>query len=262
MSRSITVAGAVLGSVLALAVSASAKDYAGTALNIIPSGQYGGVPVPAGADEQAKMYDGLTPLFDQVTPEDLTKYFKSEHFGAGDSCPCRNEPVTRKGITITRDRFDVPHIEGRNRDDLSWAAGWVLIEDRGLLVAQGRYPARFAALDAPGIDAFSLVTGLKQVTVTKQADRIITRQQTRALNRTAACNWFLFWRHASRVGALCPAPSPCGVPSWGPFSRSPAPRAPRRRTTPAPHATSSRRASTAACRSRPTRATRPRCTTA
>jgi acyl-homoserine lactone acylase PvdQ len=183
MSRSITVAGAVLGSVLALAVSASAKDYAGTALNIIPSGQYGGVPVPAGADEQAKMYDGLTPLFDQVTPEDLTKYFKSEHFGAGDSCPCRDEPVTRKGITITRDRFDVPHIEGRNRDDLSWAAGWVLIEDRGLLVAQGRYPGRFAALDSPGIDAFSLVTGLKQVTVTKQADRIITRQQTRALQR-------------------------------------------------------------------------------
>ncbi|UGS37822.1 penicillin acylase family protein [Capillimicrobium parvum] len=183
MPRSITVAGAVLGSVLAFAVSASAKDYAGTALNIIPSGQYGGVPVPAGADEQARMYDGLTPLFDQVAPDDLTKYFKSEHFGANDSCPCRNEPVPRRGVKIVRDRFDVPHITGRNRLDLDWAAGWVLIEDRGLLVAQGRYPARFAALDAPGIDAFSLVTGLKSVTVTKQADRIITRQQTRALLR-------------------------------------------------------------------------------
>ena len=55
MSRSITVRGAVLGSVLtlALAASASAKDYAQTARNIIPSGQYGGVPGPPGADTQA-----------------------------------------------------------------------------------------------------------------------------------------------------------------------------------------------------------------
>ena len=72
MSRSITVAGAVLGSVLALAASASAKDYAGTALNIIPSGQYGGVPVPPGADSRPRCTTALTPLFDQVTPDDLT----------------------------------------------------------------------------------------------------------------------------------------------------------------------------------------------
>jgi hypothetical protein len=57
----------------------------------------------------------------------------------------------------------------------------VLAEDRALLLAQGRYPARFAALDVPGIDAFSLVTGLKTVTVTKQADAMIDRQQTAAL---------------------------------------------------------------------------------
>ena len=49
------------------AAPAAAQDYAATARNIIPSGQYGGVPPPAGADAQAKMYDALTPLFDQVT---------------------------------------------------------------------------------------------------------------------------------------------------------------------------------------------------
>src|SRR3954449_4747608 len=38
-----------------------------------------------------------------------------------------------------------------------------------------------AALDAPGIDAFGLVTGLKQVTVTKQADKLIDKTQTAAL---------------------------------------------------------------------------------
>jgi acyl-homoserine lactone acylase PvdQ len=59
----------------------------------------------------------------------------------------------------------------------------VLEEDRGLLLAQGRYPARFAALDAPGINAFGLVQGLKTVTVTKQADKIIDRAQTGSLKK-------------------------------------------------------------------------------
>jgi hypothetical protein len=156
---------AAVAAALVLPASAPAKDYAATALNIVPSGQYGSVPVPAGADEQAKMYDGLTPLFNHVTAGDLTKFFKSEAFGTEGQCPCRVEKVPHPGIKIVRDRFDVPHITGRNKLDLDWAAGWVAQEDRGLLLAQARYPARFAALDAPGIDAFSLVTGLKSVTV-------------------------------------------------------------------------------------------------
>src|SRR3954471_2038475 len=111
---------------------ASAKDYAGTDLNIIPSGQYGGVPVPPGADQQALMYDGLTPLFNQVTAPDLTKYFKSEALGAGGPpAPTKNEAVPRKGVTIVRDAFNVPHITGKTRDDVTWATGWVLEEDRG-----------------------------------------------------------------------------------------------------------------------------------
>src|SRR4051812_37117482 len=178
MSRILLAAGAAL---LFAAAPASAADFSGTALNIIPSGQYGGLPVPPGADVQAKMYDALTPLGSQVTTGDLLADFKSEKFGASDSCPCKTEAVPRMGVKITRDRFNVPHITGRNREDLDWAAGWVTEEDRSLLLAQGRYAARFAALDSPGVDAFSLVTGLKQVTVTKQADDIIDQEQTAAL---------------------------------------------------------------------------------
>src|SRR5688572_29390697 len=76
--------GACLLATLALALTpaaAGARDYAGTALNIVPSGQYGGLPVPPGADEQARMYDALTPLFDQVTPDDLNRTFKSAKLG-------------------------------------------------------------------------------------------------------------------------------------------------------------------------------------
>ena len=60
---------APLAALLAFAVlcsSASAADYAATARNIIPSGQYGGLPIVPQADDQAQMYDGLTPLFNRV----------------------------------------------------------------------------------------------------------------------------------------------------------------------------------------------------
>jgi acyl-homoserine lactone acylase PvdQ len=175
---------ALAAAFLTVVAPAAAKDYAPDALNIIPSGQYGSVPIPNGADQQALMYDGLTPLFDQVTAPDLTKYFKSEALGApGSPGPTTTEAVPRKGVTIVRDAFNVPHITGKTHDDVTWGAGWVLEEDRGLLLAQGRYPARMAALDAPGIDAFGLVTGLKTVTVTKQADSMIDKAQTGALKR-------------------------------------------------------------------------------
>jgi acyl-homoserine lactone acylase PvdQ len=163
---------------------ASADDFAGTALNIIPSGQYGGVPIPPGADEQAKMYDSLTPLFDKVTAADLLTAFKSERFGVDTSGPGRVEAVPRSGVTIVRDRFNVPHITGKTRDDVTWATGWITAEDRALLLAQGRYPARLAAIDAPNINAFGLVTGLKTYTPTREVERTVLRNGLRALRST------------------------------------------------------------------------------
>src|SRR3954454_18736277 len=96
----------LLASLIALAVfagPASARDYAGTALNIVPSGEYGGVPVPSNAGQQAQMYGGLTPLFNQGPPPYLTKYFKSEALGAaGTPGPTRTERTPRKGLRIVR----------------------------------------------------------------------------------------------------------------------------------------------------------------
>src|SRR5262249_32608264 len=139
------------------AAPAAANDYADFARNIIPSGQYGSVPIPAGADEQAKMYDSLTPLFDQVTAPHPVTAFKAEPFGVQpEDGPTRVETVPRAGVTIVRDRFNVPHITGKSRDDVTWAMGWVLQEDRALLLAQARDAARLAAIDAPNIYAFGL----------------------------------------------------------------------------------------------------------
>ncbi len=66
MPRVIAVAATAV--LAASSAPAFGKDYAATARNIIPSGQYGGFPVPAGADQQALMYDSLTPRFDASPP--------------------------------------------------------------------------------------------------------------------------------------------------------------------------------------------------
>ena len=156
-----------------LPASASARDFASTALNIIPSGEYGGLPIPAGADRQARMYDGLTPLFGSVGTRDLFRYFKSERFS---SAGRRERVPGHPGIRLVRDGFNVPHITGRTRKDVTFAAGWVVAEDRGLLLQQARGPGRVAALDAPGIDAFGLVTGLRTFIPSRQADRLLARE--------------------------------------------------------------------------------------
>jgi acyl-homoserine lactone acylase PvdQ len=179
MSRFVALAAAAV--VVVLPATAAAADYASTARNIIPSGQLGGLPVAPDAGVQAQMYDALTPLFDQVTAADLQDKFKSEGFGVGPDGPGTPESVPRAGVTIVRDRFHVPHITGKTRDDVTWAMGWIVGEDRALLIAQARNPARLAAIDAPNIDAFGLVTGLKSYTPTKQVDRMILRNGLAAL---------------------------------------------------------------------------------
>src|SRR4051794_15107144 len=171
---------------LASAAPAAAEDYAATARNIIPSGQYGAFPPPPGADQQALMYDSLTPLFDQVTSDSLQTAFKSEGFGVGPDGPATPEAVPRAGVTIVRDRFHVPHITGASRDDVTWAMGWVLQSDRGLLLAQARDAAKLAALDAPNVYAFGLVINLHQYTPTKQVDELIEREGLAALKAAGA----------------------------------------------------------------------------
>jgi acyl-homoserine lactone acylase PvdQ len=184
MSR--TVALAVAACLTCAAPAAAQDDYAAVARNIIPSGQYGSAPPPPGADEQARMYDALTPLFDRVTPEDLLTKFKSEGFGVGPDGPERAEPLPRAGVTVVRDRYNVPHITGRTRDDVTWAMGWLLQQDRGLLLAQARDAAKLAALDAPNVYAFGLVINLRRYTPTKAVDRIIERNGLRALRGAGA----------------------------------------------------------------------------
>ncbi|MBV9916001.1 MAG: penicillin acylase family protein [Solirubrobacterales bacterium] len=155
---------------------ASAKDYAIIARNIIPSGQYGEVPPPPDATVQAKMYDALTPRFDHVTAHDLLTDFKADALGTKDAGSLHAERIPHAGVRVIRDRFNVPHVYGTTRDDVTWGAGWVIAEDRGLLLQQSRYDARVAAIDAPGLSALNLVSSLSSFAPTAQTEREVARQ--------------------------------------------------------------------------------------
>ena len=152
------------------------RDYSSTARNIIPSGQWGAVPTPPQANDQAQMYDALTPLFDNVTNADLLRNFKSEKLGIKGQGPMTRERVPRKGVRIFRDKFDVPHIYGRTNDDVTWGSGWAVAHDRELLLEQARYNARVAVVDAPGLSAIGLVVGLKTFNPSAQTERELAKE--------------------------------------------------------------------------------------
>jgi acyl-homoserine lactone acylase PvdQ len=176
--RGVVVAVAAMGIVLFACSSALAKDPTIIARNILPSGQYQ-VPGP-GADTQALMYNALTPLFDRVTPNDLFTDFKSEKLSVDTDGPTTQENVPFPGVTVIRDRFNVPHVYASTRQGGIEAAGWILAEDRGLLLEQARYNSRVAVIDAPGLSAIGLTAGLQTFKPSAQTEAF-TATETKAL---------------------------------------------------------------------------------
>ncbi|HXZ62334.1 MAG TPA: penicillin acylase family protein, partial [Acidimicrobiales bacterium] len=137
--------GATSSSTTTSTSSAPAAPATDTVYNILPPGEYGGLPPDANSTDQLALYDGLTPLRGNVTTADISKYFKPEVFGL-DGQTGRPEAVPRPGLTIVRDSWDVPHITGATRADVEFGAGWVTAEDRGIFIEAIRGPARLAAI--------------------------------------------------------------------------------------------------------------------
>ncbi len=165
---------AATGALVLIPASSAAADDAQTALNIIPSGQYG-LPGPNAA-QQAHMYDDLTPLFDNVSNGDLTIYFKSEMFGVSTDGPGTNEAVPFPGATLTRDAFNVPHVHATSHDAAVKTAGWIAAEDRFLLLSVARDNARVAAIDAPGLDAVGLIGSGQNFIPSQETENVVAKQ--------------------------------------------------------------------------------------
>jgi acyl-homoserine lactone acylase PvdQ len=188
MATMAAVAGLACTAQAALGATAP-KDYSQTARNIIPSGQADPgqalLPGVLPNDTQAQMYNALTPLFNHVTNADLTTDFKSEKFGTAGQCPCNTEPVPRPGVTIIRDKYDVPHITATTHAGGVWASGWIAAEDRGLLLSEARYDSLVAAIDAPGLSAIGLIENLDSFAPSAQTERVVARQ-TQVLHKAGS----------------------------------------------------------------------------
>jgi acyl-homoserine lactone acylase PvdQ len=155
------------------AADAAPLDFGGTVRNVLPPGQSGALPATPNSTDQISLYDGLTPLGGNVGPDAVSRYFKSAAF----DMPRGGKTVRpRKGLRIRRDRYGVPHVHGRTRALVMFGAGWVTAQDRGLFIETVRGPARLAALDVPGFDAFALATSLRQFTPSAATERFLRKQ--------------------------------------------------------------------------------------
>ena len=174
MSRITSVLAVTVVAVLAAVAPAGAADYAQTARNVLPHGQYQLPSVPGAAD-QARLYDGLTPLFRDVDEADLGTYFKDASLRPATVISSQTLPE-RPGVRIDRAAYGVPHIYGQTDQDVIYGAGYVLAQDRSLLLDFARYNGVLAAIDAPNINVIRLITSAGQFRPTEQANDIVARQ--------------------------------------------------------------------------------------
>ena len=166
---------AALAVVLAPLEAAPKVDYATAAWTILPPGENGSLTFDRNTTDQAKLYDGLTPLFGGVTARDIRRYFKPAPLGVGPGKAQKRERP-RPGLTIVRDRFGVAQVTGRTEADVAYGAGWVTAADRGLLLQLIRGPARVSALDVPGLDPLALALSGKSFVPSAEAEAFLANQ--------------------------------------------------------------------------------------
>jgi acyl-homoserine lactone acylase PvdQ len=157
------------------AVPAAAQAKGDTARYILPPGNYGGLPFTDESTDQIPLYDGLTPLRRNVTNTDIKRLFLPENFAPVGTT--REEATGRPGLRLVYDSYGIPHIYGKTRADVAFGTGWATARDRSLLITLGRYPARVAVADVPGINAFGLVTSGQSFVPSAQAEALVTKQR-------------------------------------------------------------------------------------
>jgi acyl-homoserine lactone acylase PvdQ len=174
---------AAVGALAPAAPSANAEgppDFAapGEAWNILPPGEEGNPePKTENAFNQLFMYNGLTPLFDNVSAieTNLPFLFKPNIFGLGGEKPASVVELG-PGLTIERDGKGVAHVNGQTRAQVMFGAGVVAVQDRALLMEALRYPGRIAALDVPGVDPFQIALSGRQFLPSAQTEEFLTNE--------------------------------------------------------------------------------------
>jgi acyl-homoserine lactone acylase PvdQ len=179
---------------------------AATTLNVIPHGQWepgvswGTSPGILPAETQAQMYDRLTPLFRDVTDAQLIPSADGTGFYKSAALVDENDPslITSENIAgpapgagtvsarIKRDAYGVPHIYSDTDAGVIFAAGYVVAQDRNLLLDQARANGVAGLIDIPGVPAIQLVLGLYTYKPTKKVIDQATALQTKSIEAQGA----------------------------------------------------------------------------
>jgi len=127
-------------------------DVRGFAID--PPGQCGHVDQTgdecAHYEDQLGMYESLVNDED-ITDDELSKYFKSMQFGPGRNIAREYQPTD--GVTVYRDEeFGIPHIYGDSLNSASFALGYVSAEDRLWQMDVFRHAARGTLTEFIGND--------------------------------------------------------------------------------------------------------------
>jgi acyl-homoserine lactone acylase PvdQ len=95
---------------------------------------------PPNFDDQQSLYENLLYAAPTLTPAEIPDYFKDATFGVKSQDIARVE-TPEPGVTIVRDQYDVPHIDGQTRADVMFGAGYAGAEDRLFLMDVLRHTA-------------------------------------------------------------------------------------------------------------------------
>ncbi len=185
-----------------LAAMTAAPAHATTELNVIPHGQaepgaaWLTAPGILPADTQAKMYDRITPLYRDIGPRvttpsaDGSGFYKSSKLLTDPNDPSLITDQTVTGTAagggvvsarIRRDAYGVPQVYSASDDGAIFGAGYVLGEDRNLLINQARTNGLASLIDLPGVPGIELVLGLYDYKPSQTVIDQVNREQEASL---------------------------------------------------------------------------------
>jgi acyl-homoserine lactone acylase PvdQ len=109
--------------------------------------------VPASFESQRALFEALPAAAPGVATADLGRFLKPAPLTLAAADAVATE-APRAGVTIRRDAFGVPYVDGVTREDVMWGAGWVAGEDRLFAMDAVRLTAqgRLTTLIGPGAD--------------------------------------------------------------------------------------------------------------
>ncbi len=122
---------------------------------------------PASFEAERGLFEALRTAAPGVSTAELDRFYKPAPI---ELTPAEvvSTSAPRPGVTISRDRFNVPFVKGRTRADVMWGAGWTAAADRLFFIDALRHQAqgRLTELIGPGPDGEVVETDVEQLSVT------------------------------------------------------------------------------------------------